>query len=121
MGNEKEYDFLNRLRSNSEMRIRTEAEIERITGSFPEVTKALEYKDYYITDRELENTINTYDMNSFIIDEFKLKGKKEKLYIYFQILKKNYLTEDTVSFIISEIQFYFPEYECIGVEYGRKV
>ena len=120
-GNEKEYDFLNRLRSNSIMRIRSEAEIERIAGSFPEIKKAVKYKDYYITEKDLGNTIKTYDMNSFIIDEFRLKGKKERLYVYFELLDNNYLSEDMVSFMVSEMQIYFPEYECVGVEYGREV
>ena len=121
LNNEKNYNFLNSLRAESEVKMRSEAEIKRIITSYKALENKILYKDYYMTDKRLENTLEYYDMNSFLTDEFRLKGRGENLYIYFEINKRDYLTEDFLSFIISDIQLKFHEYNCIGVEYGRTV
>lgn len=121
LDNEKNYDFLNSLRAVSPVRMRSEAEVKRIVKSYKAIENKIKYKDYYITGKKLENTIEFYDINSFLTDEFKLKGKRENLYIYFEIQEHSYLTEDLLSFVISDIQLMFPEYKCIGVEYGREI
>ena len=121
LNNEKDYDFLNSLRVESEVKMRSEAELKRIIISYKALENKIIYKDYYMTDKQLENTLECYDMNSFLTDEFKLKGRGENLYIYFEIKERDYLTEDFLSFIVSDIQLKFHEYNCIGVEYGREV
>lgn len=99
--------------------MRSEAEVKRIIKSYKILENKIIYKDYYITDRKIENTMESYDINNFLTDEFKLKGKRENLYIYFEIIEECYLIEDLLSFLISDIQLMFPEYNCIGVKYGR--
>ena len=49
-------------------------------------------------------------MNDFINDEFKMKGKENYLNFYIKIKKYDIYTIDVVSFVLSEIQYYFPEY-----------
>ena len=120
LNNEKNYDFLNSLRAVSLVRMRNEAELKRIVKSYKVLENKIIYKDYYITERKLENTLDHYDINDFLTDEFKLKGRKENLYIYFEIRERDYLTEDLLSFMMSDIQLMFPEYNCLGVEYGRE-
>ena len=120
LNNEKNYDFLNSLRAVSLVRMRNEAELKRIVKSYKALENKIIYKDYYITERKLENTLDHYDINGFLTDEFKLKGRKENLYIYFEIRERDYLTEDLLSFMMSDIQLMFPEYNCVGVEYGRE-
>ncbi|MCP1223055.1 hypothetical protein [Sebaldella sp. S0638] len=121
LDNEKDYNFLNSIRAESDVKMRSEAEVKRIIISFKALENKIIFKDYYMTDKELENTLECYDMNSFLTDEFKLKGRKENLYIYFEIKERDYLTEDLLSFIMSELQLKFHEYNCIGVEYGREI
>ena len=50
------------------------------------------------------------NMNDFINDEFKMKGKQNYLNFYIKIKKYDIYTIDVVSFVLSEIQHYFPEY-----------
>ncbi|MEN9438711.1 MAG: hypothetical protein RL613_173, partial [Fusobacteriota bacterium] len=52
----------------------------------------------------------SYNMNDFINDEFKMKGKQNYLNFYIKIKKYDIYTIDVVSFVLSEIQYYFPEY-----------
>ena len=67
-----------------------------------------------IADGEKRYTVSD-DLNPFLIDEFKLKGKNSNMYLYFKILKKDLYIREVLDFIISELQLYFPEYNCRGV------
>ena len=102
--------FVNVIRQKSNTRIRGEGEIERIFNSFKFISEYCEYKDYIITEECKENISLSYNMNDFINDEFKMKGKQNYLNFYIKIKKYDIYTIDVVSFVLSEIQHYFPEY-----------
>lgn len=109
--NRMDLHFINKLKLEKNLRIRTISELERVLNSFPI------FRKYFIfitaTVGEKENFIG-YEVNSFILDEFRLKGSQKILKISLRNLKKDEFTNDILSFLISEIQIYFPEYKCIG-------
>ena len=113
--NNKKDIFVNSLREKTAIRIRSESEIERIINSFEFVSEYLEYTNYSISEEINENSGIYYDMNDFVIDEFKIKGRKNFLNIYIKVKKYNIYTLDILSFIISEIQYYFSEYTVMYI------
>ncbi|MBC2857064.1 hypothetical protein H3N56_11535 [Cetobacterium sp. 2A] len=110
--NKMELHFINKLKLEKDLRIRTVSELERILNSFPIFRKYFTFVTTVVTEKE-EDFIG-YEVNSFILDEFRLKGYQKVLKIKFKNLREDEFTNDILSFVISEIQIYFPEYKCIG-------
>ena len=106
--------FINKIKMENDIRLRNLGEIKRIVNSFDDITKRMELVRVEITDEE-KRYISTNDSNPFVIDEFKLKGKNSNMYFYFKIIKKDFYIKEILDFIISELQLYFPEYDCKGV------
>lgn len=106
--------FINKIKLENDVRLRTIGEIKRIANSFNNVNQRLNLERVEIT-KEDKPYIKNSDLNFFKIDEFKLKGDNSNIYFYFSILKKDSYIEDILEFIISELQLYFPEYKCKGV------
>lgn len=93
--------------------LKTMAELKRIINSF-ELSKYLLFKEIKIekTDNQKEET---YSMNFFIIDEIRDTDYQKKLILYFTPQQIDcFITRDLLSFIVSQIQFYYPEYKCEG-------
>lgn len=107
-------NFINQIKMENDLRIRNKGEIYRILNSYKDVKKYLKLENIIITPEERKCEL-LYEVNDFIVDEFKLKGKKAYMYFEFAPLIKNEFTNDIMSFIISDFQLYFPEYECKGV------
>lgn len=83
-------------------------------NSYKDVKRYFKFLDVIISENNIEHE-ETYEINEFIIDEFKLKGRNTRMYFLFEPLIKDSFTDDILSFIISDMQLYFPEYECRGV------
>lgn len=114
MTNKVNINFANKLAFEKPYTIKTKTELARVINSF-EVSKSLRFKDIKLTENHLENSKETYDVNDFIIDEMREENIKKNLILYFTpVDKDNYLNKDILSFIVSEIQFLYPEYECEG-------
>lgn len=111
--NKMELHFINKLKLEKDLRIRTISELERILNSFSIFKRYFSFITATVMEKEIENYIG-YDINTFILDEFRLKGYQKNLKIKLKILKKDEFTIDILSFVISEIQIYFPEYRCVG-------
>ncbi|MGL4866901.1 hypothetical protein [Cetobacterium sp.] len=111
--NKMELHFINKLKLEKDLRIRTISELERILNSFSIFKEYFSFITATVIEKETENYIG-YDVNTFILDEFRLKGHQKILKIKLKKLKKDEFTVDILSFVISEIQIYFPEYKCIG-------
>ena len=111
--NKMELHFINKLKLEKDLRIRTVTELERILNSFSIFKEYFSFLAATVIEEEIETYIG-YDVNIFILDEFRLKGYQKNLKIKLKILKKDEFTIDILSFVISEIQIYFPEYRCIG-------
>ncbi len=105
--------FINTIRLQSKIRIRSEFEIMRIYESYDFLGEYFEYIDFVIDDENQkikDGTYLLYDMNEFITNEYKMKTKKSNLYLYINIKKIDTYTEDIMSFFASEVEYYFPEF-----------
>lgn len=133
--NKIEENLLNSLKEQSISRIRNLGELKRMIHSFKDIKESFELERIEIADSpeygkedtkvndiikgnidnsQREEKTQNRDLNSFIEDEFSLKGRKNYLRLYFKLRKSSIFTKELLDFIVSEIQLYFPEYQCIG-------
>ncbi|BCJ93037.1 hypothetical protein acsn021_06060 [Anaerocolumna cellulosilytica] len=112
MSNKTENSFLNRYARQQTRVIRTKAELYRIISSF-EIAKNVEFIDFKIRNSG-DKQGETYQMDSFLTDGIREENYKKTLLLEFTAREENYLTRDILSFLVSEIQQYFPEYVCKG-------
>jgi hypothetical protein len=105
--------FMEKFQRKWNQTVKTKAELFRFIKGFGLETY-LEYCDCKVSDR-FDGEIETYNMNSFIIDEIRENKSSKKLILYFKgISREQWLVRDIASFIVSEIQRIYPEYECGG-------
>ncbi len=109
--NSKKESFINKYVQRQNSIIRTRSEIKRILESF-------ECSDKYIVKNiEIEEVLEknlTYDLNHFIADDIRIGNDKKIMKVSFENKEKDYIAYDLLSFLISELQMYFPEYICQG-------
>lgn len=95
--------------------IKTKAEMGRLIESF-------DYGDYLTFDGfELCTEISqecrdaNYNMDSFLTDELRTGDAGQLLLIRFMAREPaNYLNEDIMSFLVTQVQRIFPDYRCAG-------
>lgn len=111
LSNKRKDNFINRYAEKHQVAIRTRGEINKIINSF-ETSNLFKVKKIEIKEKGLGLT---YDMNSFIEDEIRLGADKKVISISFEAKdKKDFIAYDLLSFLISELQRYFPDYSCEG-------
>lgn len=95
--------------------IKTKAEMARLIEAYP-YTDRIRFMGYRITEQEPEHTkACNYNMDSFIEDEIRAGNSRQYLVIRFQAADyEDYLNEDIMSFLVTQVQKIFPEYRCIG-------
>lgn len=114
VSNSKKTSFINKFANKQSHIIRTKGEITRIINAF-ECSKHFEVQDIEIKSSPDANSA-TYDMNSFITDDIRVGNDKKFMTIKFRRTSaENFITNDLLSFLVSEVQMYFPEYQCEGV------
>lgn len=65
---------------------------------------------------EFDGKNETYSMNPFIEDEIRDKRSQKKLLLCFKAgMGEEWLNRDIASFLVSEVQRLYPEYECGGM------
>ena len=107
-------DFVEKYQRQCGQTVKTRAELVRFIRGFG-MDDYLEYQGCKLIS-EAEVMIETYDMNSFIEDEIRDRRGAKKLILYFKMGKEErWLVRDIASFIVSEVQRIYPEYECGGV------
>ena len=111
--NEKKDEFMNKLMQKNYKSIKTFAELNRLAKSF-QISDRIKLEEIEILNEEPPASYS-YDFNYFIEDEIRLNSLKETMLLKFSGSNLDYLKYDLLSFIVSEIQMYFPEYECKGV------
>lgn len=113
VSNCRKQSFINRYAQKQSSIIRTRGEIKRIASSF-EISKYFELIDIEISDKRTISNL-TYDMNFFLIDDIRVGNGKKLMRLKFRAMDyDSFIREDILSFIVSEIQMYFSEYECQG-------
>ena len=99
------------------MRIKTRGEVVRFFESFPGA-KGLELVNIDIREnprRRGKENIETYSMEQFIEYEFRSGNWDRAMVLSFSPKDPDsYLNRDIMSFLITELQHYFPEFECMG-------
>lgn len=111
MENMRKDGFSERFHKKSGQPIKTYGEIERFIRGFG-LEQYLEYKGCQLEDTKEQET---YSMNFFLIDEIRDRIGKKSLTLLFQpVGKETWLLRDIASFIATEVQELYPEYQCGG-------
>lgn len=92
--------------------IRSQAELYRMLQSY-EISDLFQIESIQICENS-EIVAETYELNTFIEDDIRTDVKRKCLLVTAKAQEESYLSRDLLSFLISEIQYYFPEYECVG-------
>lgn len=92
--------------------IRSRAELIRLLKSY-EISNEFDIMSIDIVDN-VECGKETYDLNPFIEDDIRTDIKRKQLRVTLKAKQESYLSRDLMSFLIGELQNYFPEYECAG-------
>ena len=114
MQNLRSEESIEKIQKKWNQSIKTKAELLRFIKGF-DLEEYLEYLDCEITDESL--TGETYDMNTFIEDEIRDRRAARKLILTFKAKadeSRKWLIRDAASYIVSEVQRIYPEYECGG-------
>ena len=114
MQNERAETFLERFQRRWNQTIRTRAELDRFIRGFG-LEPYIVYQGCEIMDR-FQSQKETYSMNPFIEDEIRDVKAQRKLLLRFKAGEREpWLQRDVASFVVSEVQRLYPEYECGGM------
>lgn len=113
IGNYKKDSFAEKLNQKYGMVIKTKGELIRLIEGMG-LQEYLEFDSYEISD-EKSMVKETYPMNSFILDEIRDQNYQRAFIINMKAVQKDmFLTRDMLSYIVSEVQLQYPEYDCEG-------
>ncbi|OAB45493.1 normocyte-binding protein [Paenibacillus glacialis] len=108
--------FIGKYRHKQDQRVRSKGEIIRMIQSF-EQSKILELVDHEIDESGVDHSV-TYELNPFVNDHVRSEQGKARLLLRFRSREvrgnSQFISEDLMSFLVSEIQLAFPEYKCEG-------
>lgn len=115
LSNRHKESFADSLTRMYQQSIKTKAEMARMIESFP-------YADYveFCDLKIMENApadweASNYNMDGFIQDEIRIGKNPQVMCILFMEKDMgNYLNEDIMSFMVTQVQKIFPEYLCVG-------
>lgn len=95
--------------------IKTKSELARLIESF-EYQDYVKFRDIHIMDDMPEScAASNYNMDGFIQDEIRIGNSSQTLVIDFDAAdSNNYLNEDIMSFLVTQVQKIFAEYRCVG-------
>lgn len=115
MTNKVKVNFSNKISLEKRYTVKTKSELARVINSF-ESSRYLKFKEVVLEDFEDYAADETYDVNDFIIDEIRDDNVKRRLILQFEpVDKENYMNNDILSFLVSEVSFLYPEYKCEGI------
>lgn len=96
--------------------VRATGEIIRIVHAF-DAAGLLELERVEIRDRS-DGLLQTYEMNPFVSDNVRTERDKKVMRLAFRARQaeenERFLLQDQMSFLVSEVQMFFPEYKCEG-------
>ncbi len=114
MGNGREDSFAEKYQRKWNQHIRTKTELLHFIRGYG-LEAYVSYQDCRIEDC-FPGGQETYSMNFFIQDEIRDKTAQKKLILYFRAGQKlDWLQRDILSFLVSEVQRIYPEYDCGGI------
>ncbi|MBE1555948.1 normocyte-binding protein [Sporosarcina limicola] len=105
--------FINKYVNKQALIVKTKGEIIRMVNSF-EISKSVELVDVQIKDK-LQGKRISYPINPFISDYISDESNKKVMLLLFRNRgEQSFISNDILSFLVSEIQRYFLEYQCEG-------
>ena len=112
-GNEQQDSFAGRMISSYGVMIKTKGELLRLLSSYA----ASEYVQ--LDSFEVVSGLTageTYEVNTFLSDEVRDISISKTMLLRFKPLKRNhFITRDEMSFLTSQVQLVYPEFNCVGV------
>lgn len=114
LGNERMESFAEKYQEKWGQSIRTKTELAHFLKGFG-LQDYVCYQDCRVA-KNFPDKKETYSMNAFITDEIRNREAQEKLILFFRPgQKETWLQRDILSFLVSEVQRIYPEYDCGGV------
>lgn len=94
--------------------VKTKGELRRVIESYG-YERIVEFQDSELRSAMTTPSL-TYNMDGFITDEFRTRRNRDVLLLRFGAVDpENYLNTDIMSFLVTQAQKLFPEYECRGM------
>ena len=114
VSNRRKNSFVTRFAGYHNGPVRTKGEMIRIVNSFEAADMfKLEGIDIF---QEVKGFADTYEMNTFVSDHVRVEQNKKVMQLTFRSLtERSFIVQDTISFLVSEVQRHFPDYKCQGV------
>lgn len=114
ISNYQEDHFAARMVKQYASKINTKAELARVINSF-DIHRFIKYEDCRVLNNK-SLTGETYECNFFIKDEIRDENISKTLMLQFSKnnTKNTYLMRDIMSFVVSQVQLIYPEYNCVG-------
>lgn len=114
MQNGRAENFSEKFQRRWNQSIKTRAELARFIKGFG-LEWYVTYQDCKIID-QFDMKVETYSMNPFIEDEVRDTRAQKKLLLQFRAGEgDSWLQRDVASFLVTEVQRIYPEYECGGI------
>ncbi len=114
MGNARQESFAGKYQRKWNQDIRTKAQLAHFLKGFG-LEAYVQYEDCEVSER-FPGRKETYSMNPFIVDEIRDRETQKKLILYFRKGQlEPWIQRDIMSFLTSEAQRLYPEYDCGGV------
>lgn len=114
MGNGRKESFTEKYQRKWNQQIRTKTELAHFIKGFV-LDDYISYQDCQLAD-DFPGQRETYSMNFFVQEEIRNREAQKKLLLYFRAgRKEEWLQRDILSFLVSEVQRIYPEYDCGGV------
>lgn len=114
MGNGRAESFAEKYQRKWNQHIRTKTELLRFIRGYG-LEDYVSCQDCRIADA-FPGERETYSMNFFVEDELRDRAAQKKLLLYFGPGQKpTWLGRDVMSFLVSEVQRIYPEYDCGGI------
>lgn len=115
LSNQYKESFVGSINEMYQKSVKTKSEIARLIASF-QYEEYVVFQDVKIQQKKLEKQkIQTYSMDDFMEDEIRIGAFQQTMILYFKESKEDYLNEDIMSFLVTQIQKLFPEYHCVGM------
>lgn len=114
MGNGRKESFGEKYQRKWNQHIHTRTELLHFIKGYG-LEEYVSYQDCGIEDG-FSGQRETYSMNFFVQDEIRDRVAQKKLLLYFRPgQKSDWLQRDIMSFLVSEVQRIYPEYDCGGI------
>lgn len=106
--------FVHKYANRKALSVKTKGDIIRMVNSF-EAALYMELVDVEIIE-DFQGPRISYAANPFISDEIEAKSNRKVMLLQFRTQQApDFMTNDRMSFLVSEVQRHFSEYQCEGV------